>query len=51
LAQVRSSDVFPLPAGAEMIVAFFARSAIQSSEKITPADQPGYARFPVTGMP
>jgi hypothetical protein len=38
-AQARSSDVFPLPAGAEMIVTFFA-AAIQRREKITPVDQP-----------
>ena len=33
------------------IVAFLACRAIQSSEKITPADQRGYARSPVTGLP
>ena len=40
-AQARSSDVFPLPAGAEMIVTFSRRRAVQGSEKITPVDQPG----------
>jgi len=33
------------------IVAFLACRAIQSSEKITRADQRGYARSPVTGLP
>ena len=40
-AQARSSDVFPLPASAEMIVTFPRRCAIQGSDKITPGDQPG----------
>ena len=41
---VRSSDVFPLPGGAEMTVTFLVGSAIQRGEEVITAEETGGAR-------
>src|SRR5215471_13386230 len=50
-AHVRSSDVFPLPAGAEMIVTFFAAARSRAARRSPRPISLGFARSTVKGLP